>query len=167
LSAKAGFAGLLLRKQIPEINGSIFGGVLKAKRNFGFAEGRFTMQMFLDARAQFMPDAFQIARDAGLVFADLAADFRQGFLPRIVQLQTLAIAAIERGQRRSGYIMVPWKRFGLLAIALIEGFPAAALAKPIDVALRQNGAQPCFQRTPPVKITEKRSLTTLAIHQTE
>ena len=185
LSAKAGFAGLLLRKQIPEINGSIFGGVLKAKRNFRFAEGRFAMQMFLDTRAQFMPNAFQIARDAGLVFADLAADFRQGLLPRIVQLQTLAITAIERGQgklqggykslqvafamrvqRRRGY-MAFWKRLGLLAIALIEGFPAAALAKAIDVALRQYGTQPCFQRTPPVKIAEERSLTTLAIHQAE
>jgi len=51
LSAKTGFAGLLLRKQIPEINGSVFGGVLKAKRNFRFAEGRLAMQMFLDARA--------------------------------------------------------------------------------------------------------------------
>jgi len=56
------------------------------------------MQMFLDARAQFMPNAFQIARDAGLVFANLASDFRQGLLPRVVQLQALAITAIERGQ---------------------------------------------------------------------
>jgi len=61
--------------------------------------------------------------------------------------------------------MAFWKRLGLLAVALIEGFPAAALAKAINVALRQYGAQPCFQRTPPVKIAEERTFTALAIHQ--
>ena len=63
--------------------------------------------------------------------------------------------------------MAFWKRLALLAIPLVKGFPAAALAKTIDVALRQYGTQPCLQRTPPVKIAEERSFTTLAIHQTE
>ena len=78
----------------------------------------------------------------------------------------LQVAIAMRVQRRRSY-MAFWKRLGLLAIALIEGFPAAALAKSIDVALRQYGTQPCLQRTSPVKIAEERSFTALAIHQTE
>src|SRR5271157_2088409 len=140
--------------------------------------------MSLNERAQFTPRAFQVARNAGFVFANLAADFRQRFLPRVVQLQTLAITAIERSKgglqsgneslevaftmrvkRRRGHMEFR-KRLGLLAVGLIERFPAAAFAKAIDMALRQNGTQPRFQCTPAMKIAEQRTFAPLAIHQT-
>ena len=55
--------------------------------------------------AEIAADAVQIARDAGFVFAELAADLGEGLLIGVIQAEALGVARVEkreRGVQRAG-----------------------------------------------------------------
>ena len=53
-------------------------------------------QSGLDGDAQFAPDSIEIARDAGFVFAEFAADVREGLLLGVVKAEALPVLRVER-----------------------------------------------------------------------
>src|SRR5258708_7998943 len=59
-----------------------------------------------------------------------------------------------------------WQR-RLFAILRIQRFHSTVRADVVHVTLGKHSAQPGLQRTAPVKITEKRAIAALPVHQTE
>src|ERR1700684_1852498 len=97
----------LLGENLIEIERSVFGGVLKAERDLLVGQRRLGIrsvlglkltgaQSGLHRRAEFAANAVEIARDAGFVFAEFAADGGERLLVGVVEAEALAVARIER-----------------------------------------------------------------------
>ena len=52
-------------------------------------------QSGLDGGAQLAADAIEIARDAGFVFGEFAADMGEGLLVGVVEVEALAVSGVE------------------------------------------------------------------------
>ena len=96
-----------LGENLVEIERSIFGGVLEAKRDLLVGEHRLGVRSILglklagaqsgfDRSAELATNAIEIARDAGFVFAEFAANGGEGLLVGVVEAEPLAVARIER-----------------------------------------------------------------------
>ena len=97
----------LLWENLIEIERSVFGGVLEAERDLLVGQRRLGIrpilglklagaQSALDRSAQLAANAVETARDAGFVFAEFAADVREGLLVRVVETKALTVARVER-----------------------------------------------------------------------
>ncbi len=180
-------------EELFEVEGSIRGSIFRTQRDLGVAEsvirgraisgGTAMAKSFFDSAAQDEANAVQIARDAGLMLAELPANFGESLLLGVVQTQTLFIARIEsresRVQRaddkrdvalavrvsgRSGNTHQILSSAALRLIA-IERFEAATGADGINVALGENGAEPGFQRAAAMEIAEEGAFAAVALLQ--
>jgi hypothetical protein len=137
-------------------------------------------EIFFDFCAQFLAGALEIAGDTGFVFTEEAADFGESFFAGVVKLETPAILMVESSkadgkgiqetpevetaigiERRGDDVRGGQRLFG--AVVALEGRQAAGLAESIDVALREDSAQPGFEGTAAVEIAEKRGFAAFAI----
>ncbi len=133
-------------------------------------------QGFFHVAAQLVPDALEVARDAGLVFSQGAADLGESLLLGVIQTQALMVAGMEQAQgdcqhaREQGNVALAmrvgrkWEvrdagwdlrrpvSTGILAVELGK---AAAGADGVHVALRENGAQPSPERAAPMEISKQ------------
>jgi hypothetical protein len=98
------------REDFIEIQRSVFGGVFEAERDLVVAERGLGIRSILglklagaqgglDRGAEFAADAIEIARDAGFVFAEFAADVREGLLVGVIEAEALAVARVEGVER--------------------------------------------------------------------
>jgi hypothetical protein len=103
-SARSGWENLI------EIEWRVFGGVFETDRNLFVVESGLRIrpilglklagaQRGLDGGAEFAANTIEIARDAGFVLAEFAADVREGLLVRVVETKALAVARVERIER--------------------------------------------------------------------
>lgn len=155
-----------------QIERGIFARVFEAKSNLGVAQAGFGgrtvysgmsgEQFFFHSGAQIAADAVQIAGDAGFVLAEAFADGGESLLFGVIEKKAVTVARIEvfeRRMQRAGKefqvalaMRIERERLGFggddalcgLCVAVLERVEAAAGADGIDVALRENGAQPSF-----------------------
>lgn len=136
--------------------------------------GTAVAKSLLNGAAKRETDAIEVARDTGLMLAELFADFGKGLFLGVVQAQALVIARIEGGESglqradekcdvafamrvgrldrdRSGQM-----RSAGVRILVVERLEAAVFADRINVPLGQHGAKPGLERAAAVEITEKR-----------
>ena len=99
-----------------EIERGVFGGVFEAERDLLVAESGLRIrsilglklagaQCGLDGSAEFAANAIKIARDAGFVFAEFAADVRESLLVGVVKAEAaevLGVESLERFMKRIG-----------------------------------------------------------------
>jgi hypothetical protein len=108
-----GLGGLLVfrfcrrgREDFVEIQRSVFGGVFEAERDLIVGKRGLRIRSILglklagaqgglDRGAEFAADAIEIARDAGLVFAEFPADVCEGLLVGVMEAQALAVERAE------------------------------------------------------------------------
>src|SRR5712692_8952205 len=136
--------------------------------------------------AELAANAFEVARDARLVLAERLADLREGAVFRVVQTQALQVARVEQTQsdfqrareqseatlavrigrrlRARNICDSLWSavRTWLIAVEVRE---APSGAQRVDMALREDRAQPSFQGAAPVKIAKQGALTAFALAQ--
>jgi hypothetical protein len=140
---------------------------------------------FFDGAAECEANAIQVARYAGLVFGELAADFGEGLLFGVVEPKALFVARIEGGEsglqgadKKSGVALavgvgrldgnrvrdfLDSLGVGRSSVIFIEGFEAAIGADTIDVTLSENGAEPGFERAAAVEIAEEGAVAAVSI----
>jgi len=134
--------------------------------------------------AESKADAIEVARDAGFVFGELAANFGEGLLLRIVEAQALFIARVDggksalQGTNEKGDVALAMRvgRLhgncgsdfvdGRFYIVVVEGLEAASRADGVNVALSEDGAEPSLERASSVEITEEGALAAGAIRET-
>ena len=185
-----------------EIERGVFGGVFEAEGDLLVAESGLRIrsilglklagaQSGLDRGAEFAADAIEIARDAGFVLAEFAADVREGLLVGVIKAEAPEVLRVESfegfmkrvGKEREiaramrvgrgvvsgigesgggvdGSDAFPkWNFIAARGCGLVFDFDEAARgADGIDVALRENGAEPGFQRAAAVEIAEERAV---------
>jgi hypothetical protein len=89
-----------------EIERGVFGGVFETERDLIVGESGLGIRSVLglklagaqrgfDGGAKFAADAIEIARDAGFVFAEFAADVRKGLLVGVVEAETPKVLRVE------------------------------------------------------------------------
>ena len=138
--------------------------------------GTAVAKRFFDGPAESKADAIEVTRDAGFMFGELAANFGEGLLLRIVEAQALFIARVEvrksglQGTNEKRDVALAMRVGGLygngvrnlggarLGIVVVEGFEAASSADGVNVALSEDGAEPGLERTATVEIAEERAL---------
>ena len=180
-------------EQLIEIEGSVRGSVLKTERDLRVAEagiggetiysGTAVAKRFFDGAAESEADAIEVSRNAGLVLGELAANFGEGLLLRIVEAQALFIARVEggksalQGTNEKGGITLAIRIGGLhgngirnlvgagLGIVVIEGFETASSADGVNVALSEDSAEPGLERTAAVEIAEEGALAAGSIRE--
>lgn len=181
-------------EEIFEVEGRVRGSVFETESDLGVAEaavggeavngGTTIAKSFFDGAAKGETHAVQIARDAGLVFAELLADFGEGLPFGVIEAQTLLIARIESGKRglqsseeksyvtlavRVGRLNGNWSGemigSGFCTIAIVERFEAPSSADGVNVAASENGAEPCFQGAAAVEIAEERAFAAVALRE--
>ena len=174
------------RKEFVEIDGSVFGSVLKAQSDLLFAEaglqreavhgGAAPAQRRFDIATKIAADAVEIAGDAGLVFTEGAADFGESLLLGVVKAKPLTVASIEGSQGKiessseQSYVARTVRvgerlaargdgmdlRYALRAIVVIEFGESPVGANGVDMALGEDGAEPSLQGAAAVEIAEER-----------
>jgi len=187
---------VLGRKEIAKIDGGVFGGVLETEFHLRLAQATVGVvaiavgsrvtgaKLRFDEATEFTANAFEAARDAGFVLAEKAPDLGQGFLLRIVEIESAVIAWVQRleGCVQSGdetsqvflAMRIEWRTDGRLrggqggsgvTVCLLQALPAAMLTNFVDMALCQNGTQPGPEGTAAMKVAEKGTLPAFAIGQ--
>jgi hypothetical protein len=98
------------REDFVEIQRSVFGGVFEAERDLIVGKRGLRIRSILglklagaqgglDRGSEFAADAIEIARDAGLVFAEFPADVCEGLLVGVMEAQALAVERAEGVER--------------------------------------------------------------------